>query len=196
MRKKYLPLFILMFTLLISFPILSKASEMEQGVDYETGNTPVVDLSVDDTMYEVESITTKAAPPLVLTYKITKKEVVGRGMDAFRNGPSGTGPATLGINQSDTINRTYTNTISGKFPIGKGEIAASLGVTIGEAKTYGTSYSIPVEAGKRKMIIYAPEYVLYEVTQRLYKNGIATDNYETAQVKVFESWYYDWKYVQ
>lgn len=197
MKKISLLLSLFSLVLLISLPSLAKASELNQDVDYEIGNTPVVDLSEDNTLYEAEvndQIAPQAAPPLHLAYKITKTELYGRGWGSFRQGPTGKGPATLGINQSTTLNRQFTNTISGDYPIGKGKIGASLGVTIGEAKTYGTSYTITIEDGKKKTIQFRPEYEVYRVTQRLYKNGIATDIYKHALVTVFVDWDYDWYY--
>lgn len=191
-------------------PVSAEELDLPQVVDHSVENTPVVDLSEDDTLY-TEVINPREGILIPITepkydevtpmmanhysYKITKKEVWGRGWGSFRNGPSGRGPSTLSINQSKTLNRSFTNTLSGEFPIGKGKIGTSLGVEIGVAETYGTSSSIPVEAGKRKQIIYRPEYVQYRVTQRMYVNGIATNVYKYAYVNVFEDWDYDWKYL-
>ncbi|GAB0168617.1 hypothetical protein LSPCS325_20540 [Lysinibacillus sp. CTST325] len=196
MRKISLLLFGIIFTLLVYVPSLAEASEVFQDVDYEVGNTPVVDLSEDDTMYEAElndEITiTPRFGPTDIKYKITKKEIVGRGWGDWRNGPTGTGPGSLSINHAKTLNREFTNTISGEYPIGASTIGTSLGVTIGKAKTYGTTYTITLAKGEKKRIIFQPRYVTYEVTQRMYANGIATDKYKKAYVDVFDDWDYDW----
>lgn len=196
MRKKSLLLFGIMLSILFFLPSLAEASEGNQVVDYEVGNTPVADLSKDNTMYEAE-YGDEIAPmptfgPTNITYEITDKKVVGRGWGDLRNGPTGTGPGTLSINNSKTLNRSFTNTITGDYPIGAGKIATSLGVTIGEAKTYGTTYTITLAKGEKKKIVFQPKYVVYEVTQRMYANGIATKVYKKAQVEVFEDWEYDW----
>lgn len=192
MRKISLLLFGIILTLLVYVPSLAEATEVFQDVDYEVGNTPAVDLSEDSTMYEEESVDeiTNRFGPTNITYKITDKKVVGRGWGDFRNGPTGTGPGTLSINHSTTLNREFTNTISGEYPIGEAKIGASLGVTIGKAKTYGTTYTITLAKGEKKTIQFQPKYVVYEVTQRMYANGIATNTYKKANVVVFEDWDY------
>lgn len=202
MKRIRLLYFGMMLTFLISLPILAEASEIYQpNVDYGVGDAPAVDLSEDNTMYEAtnEEIESKAVEikpaygPIHFTYKITNKEIWGVGYSyPERSGPSGRGPGTLSINESTTLNREFTNTISGEYPIGQGNIAASLGITIGVAQTHGTSYTITLAANERKKIIFKAKYYTYRVTQRVYANGLPTNNYVYAYVDVFDSWDYDW----
>lgn len=130
-------------------------------------------------------------------WKISSKKKTGTSTGPWRNGPSGKGPATLNINQSKTKDITVTSSISGSFPIGKKAIGSSLNITIGESKTYGTSYSVNIPSGKKYQIIYRPVYNVYTVKQRKYyrTGGIteATNTYSTATVKSFNHWEYSWK---
>lgn len=195
-KRSFLFLGIVMLFSLVVFPNSSFAQEPEFELNYTF--PPIIDLSDDDTMYDEVVDQSKAVvlAPTRRTYKITSKKVLGYGYGAYRSGPSGKGPGTLSINSSTTISRSYTNTISGDYPIGKKAISHSLGVTIGKSKTYGTSYSISIEKGKRKQIIYRPRYKNIQVKQRLYANGVATNIYKYATVKVFNNWDYSWKYIK
>ncbi|MCK1993966.1 hypothetical protein GW626_02950 [Peribacillus muralis] len=206
LKKLSISLLVLVFVLSFSFSTYAENNNSGEIVNFpiitDFNEAPKVNLSIDDTEYPVVEDepmdSSKPAPrfgPTNITYKIVSKTHYGSGYKDYRTGPSGRGPATLSINSSKTINRSFTNTISGDYPIGKGKIAQSLSTTIGDAKTYGTSYSIPVEKGKTKLIIYRPFYYQYKVKQRQYVNGMATNTYKYAYVIVFQDWDYDWKYL-
>ncbi|MBC1210599.1 hypothetical protein [Listeria booriae] len=130
-------------------------------------------------------------------WKITSKKKTGTSTGAWRNGPSGKGPSALNINQSTTKDISVTNSISGSYPVGKGTIGSSLGITIGTSKTYGTSYTVTVPKGKKYLIIYRPVYNVYTVKQqKYYRTGSITQasgTYSTATVKSFNHWDYSWK---
>ena len=206
LKKLFFSLLVLGLVFSFSVSTFAETNDSEEIEDFpiitDFNEAPKVDLSIDDTEYPVveddpvdSSIPTPRFGPMNITYKIVSKTHYGSGHKGFRDGPSGRGPATLSINSSKTINRSFTNTISGDYPIGKGKIATSLSTTIGDSKTYGTSYSINIEKGKTKLIIYRPFYYQYKVKQRQYVNGIATNTYKYAYVNVFQDWDYDWKYL-
>lgn len=97
------------------------------------------------------------------------------------------------------MSKSYTNTITGNYTIGKQKIANSLGVTIGQAKTYGTSYSISLGNGQRKTIIVRPKIKTYKVISTYYRYPVGTTGSkkamktETSYVKVFNNWDYSWR---
>jgi hypothetical protein len=158
-------------------------------IDYLENEIPKVDLSKDDTLYpDVNSANSLARSATSLGWKIHSKKLVSTNYGPWRNGPSGSGPATIGINKGSIANLSYTNTISGSFPIGSASIGNSLGVTIGKSDTYAASYSISIPKGKRKMIIFRPRYKTYQVVQRYYAKGTFTGKTATATVKVFDNW--------
>ena len=129
-------------------------------------------------------------------WKVTSKTIVSRPYGSFRNGPSGKGPGTVSLTNSNTTNRSVTNTISGSYT-SVGTIASSLGVTIGKSKTYSASYSISVPSGKRYQIIFRPQYKRIKVVQtQFYKiDGYETKTSQTktSYVNVFQNWDYSWK---
>lgn len=158
-------------------------------LDYLENEIPKVDLSKDDTLYpDVNSTNSLARSSTSLGWKIHSKKLVSTKYGPWRNGPSGSGPATLGINKGSIANLTFTNTISGSYPIGKASIGSSLGVSIGVSKTYSASYSISIPKGKRKMITFRPRYKTYQVVQRYYAKGSFTGKTATANVNVFDGW--------
>lgn len=154
-------------------------------IDYLENEIPKVDLSEDNTLYPDVNSSVRSTS---LGWKIHSKKLVSTNYGGWRNGPSGTGPATLGINKGSIANLSYTNTISGTYPIGVASIGSSLGVTIGKSKTYSSSYSISIAKGQRKMIIFRPRYKTYQVVQRYYAKGSFTGKTATATVKVFDNW--------
>lgn len=162
------------------------------------------DLNNPDTLYEADGTPVDLSKPnysvmygpTYITYKITSKKVTSHGYNKYRKGPSGRGPATLTMSKSSSVNTSFTSTISGDYPIGKGKIGASLGITIGATKTYGVTYSVKIPKKKKKQIIFRPRYKVYTVKQRTYANGQPTYKYKTAKVKAFENWDYDWKYIK
>lgn len=132
-------------------------------------------------------------------WEVTSKTAVEDSFGSWRTGPSGRGPATLGINQSDSLNRSFTNTISGSYTIGKTTIGDSLGITIGTSKTYGTSYAINIPDNSIRTIIYRPKVRTYKVISKYYRypSGVygtkTAIKSETAYVDSFLSWDYTYK---
>ena len=172
------------------------------GIDYLESEIPQVNLSPDKTIYpdltdnNSRMLRSKASRMLrskAIGWEIYSKKAISTHYGAWRDGPSGRGPSRLSINSSTTFNRAFTNSISGSYPIGEGQVGASLGVTIGKAKTYGTSYSIKIPKGKRQQIIFRSVYKRYEVKQRYYAKGTLTGKKATCYVDVFSHWDYDFK---
>lgn len=117
----------------------------------------------------------------------------------WRVGPTGLGPATLSINEGSGIDKSFTSSISGSYPVGIAGINLLLGVFINESQEHGTSYSISIPSGQRKTIIYRPKYVTYKVFQRFYQKDTWTGkktliNTSIAYVTKFSTWDYSWKY--
>lgn len=106
----------------------------------------------------------------------------------------------MNINQSSTLNRSFTNTITGNFTIGKQKIANSLGITIGQSKSYGTSYVATLNPGERKTIIYRPKIRTHKIVSTYYRYPVNTTGNrvaiksETSYVDSFVDWDYDWRY--
>jgi len=175
---------IFILTLSIILCMSSTGSVYAEDVLLQESND--VDTIVPMQLYEyIWQVTSKTGNPI--TY------------GTWTDGPTGLGPADLDINESETISREYTNSITGEYTIGKSKIAASLGTTIGIAKTYGTSYSIQLADGVRKTIIFRPKLKVYKVISTYYrypvglpgeKVAIAT---ETCYVTTFVNWDYSWR---
>lgn len=164
-------------------PIVSSEGEEYLGA-------PIINFDNEDTE---KSISSRVIIPKY--WKIeSKTKVSGYSYGGWRNGPSGKGKARLTASNSNTTNRSVTATISGDYPVGKGKIGSSLGVSIGESKSYGVSYSIEIPAGKRQQIIFRPVYKSVKVKQRLYLlPAVKTDQIKTATVKYFSHWDYSFK---
>ncbi|MEP0824737.1 MULTISPECIES: hypothetical protein [Exiguobacterium] len=132
-------------------------------------------------------------------WQVTSKTAVGDSFEAWRTGPSGRGPATLSINSSTSLNRSYTNTISGDYSIGKASIGSSLGVTIGVTETHGTSYSINIPDNSVRTITYRPKVRTYKVVSTYYRYPVGTVGSktaiktETSYVKAFVNWDYSYR---
>lgn len=126
-------------------------------------------------------------------WRIESKTSGGASYGSWRNGPSGKGKATLNCTNSNTSNRSVSSSISGSSPVGANKIGASLGITIGQSKTYSVGYSIEIPAGKRRQIIFRPVYKLTNVKQREYVAGVKTSNIKTATVKTFSHWDYSYR---
>ncbi|MFD2306461.1 hypothetical protein [Enterococcus termitis] len=163
----------------------------DEGASYL--DIPEINLDEDIKEYEVEVPSPKARAAFVIIWKIESKTASGTSYGPWRNGPSGKGKATLSANNSNTSSRSVSSSISGDYPIGKGKIGASLGITIGQSKTYGVSYSRAIPAGKREQIIFRPVYKLTKVKQRKYLAGTKTNTTQTATVKSFSHWDYSFK---
>ncbi len=117
----------------------------------------------------------------------------------WRTGPTGFGPAKLSINKESGLNRGFTSTISGSWPVGISTINTLLGVSIGQSINHGTSYTISIESGKRKTILYRPKYIKYKVKQEYYQQDTWTGEKKllstsVAYVTKFNAWDYSWKY--
>lgn len=132
-------------------------------------------------------------------WEITSKTISSYSYGGWRVGPTGYGPGSISINESSNLNRSFTATISGSFPIGTQPIGASIGVTIGKSYSYGTSYTVPLASGERKTIIYRPKIKTYKIVQTYYRINNYTGKKEaiktaTAYVDAFQSWDYNWRY--
>lgn len=132
-------------------------------------------------------------------WAILNKSVDSNKFGAWRDGPTGRGPGDLSINQGTNLNRSFTASITGSYPVGIGAIEINLGVNIGTSKTYGTNYKIYVKSGERKTIKYRPKIKVYKVTQAYYRMNSLTGELtvmdtKEAYVDVFNDWDYDWRY--
>ncbi|KAF5077360.1 hypothetical protein DSECCO2_151390 [anaerobic digester metagenome] len=131
-------------------------------------------------------------------WRIKESKKYTRGYGSWREGPTGKGPGTLDINKGNSVNRSFTVSISGDYEIGKGTIGAALGVEIGETEEYGTSYSISLEKNERKTIIFRPKYQRYRVISEYIRMNNTTGSSQilktqTAYVDEFIDWEYDWR---
>ena len=132
-------------------------------------------------------------------WEVASKTVYDDSFGSWRTGPSGKGPATVSINQSSSLNRSFTNTISGNYTIGKLAIGNSLGVTIGESETYGTSYAINIPDNSIRTIIYRPKIRTYKVISKYYRYPSGTYGTktaiksETSYVDAFVNWDYSYR---
>lgn len=118
----------------------------------------------------------------------------------WRSGPEGKGPGSLSINESTSINRSFTTSITaGTGKPGVSTLSAAIGVTIGSSETHGTSYTITLKSGESKQIIFRAVYRIYRVYSE-YRSYDQQDNYEVkdtdyTNVAVFDHWAYDWRNV-
>lgn len=162
----------------------------DEGADYL--NVPEINLDNDTKLYSEDSQVSLRVAQYRM-WRIESKTSSGTSYGSWRDGPSGKGKATLAATNSNTISRSVSSSISGNYPIGKDKIGVSLGITIGESKTYGVSYSISIPAGKRQQIIFRPVYKSTKVVQREYISGVKTSTTKTATVKTFSHWDYSFK---
>lgn len=141
-----------------------------------------IDLSADLNEYEIQPRTDG-----YYYWGVESKTNQGTVYGGWRLGPQGAGPGTVSVNKTDTV----TNTISGSYT-SSGDIAASLGVTIGKSQSYSVSYSLPVPSGKTYQIKYRPLFTKYKVVQRQYYRidgyTTKTSNTKTCYVNVFYDW--------
>lgn len=127
-------------------------------------------------------------------WKVTSKSVVGYPYGAWRNGPTGRGPATLSFTNSSGYSRSVTNTISGSYT-SISTISASLGVSIGVTRTYSVTYSVNVPKGSTYQIRYRPQFKRYKVVETQYYK---IDGYtrkvgqKISYVDAFYNWNYSW----
>lgn len=198
-KSKFLIIPAIALSLLFGTGALSAHAQTtgEQKDYYNVGESPQVNLNTDDTLYPVEQTSTGKFSPKELSpiysYKITSKTVSGYAYGGWRQGPSGWGISHLTLNNSTATSISFQTSISGSYPIGKGQIGSSLGVTIGKTSQYGTSYSYDIPKGEHAQIIYRSHYKIIKVVQREYINGFASQTYKTAYVHVFVNWDYNHK---
>ncbi|WP_155812751.1 hypothetical protein [Oribacterium sp. oral taxon 078] len=133
------------------------------------------------------------------SWRVISKSVSGYSFGNWRKGPTGRGPGSLSINEGSTLNRNFTNTISGAYSWGEGNIGLSLGVSIGKSETHGTSYTIQLNKGQIKTILLRPKIKIYRVVTGYYKLPVNAAGRaklikkETSYVRVFNGWDYSWK---
>jgi len=175
------------------FPDENAPIVSDEGAPYlNTANT-ILDLEEDLEEYPIENKNPNSRLIMYTYYKIESKTSAGTSMGPWRDGPSGKGQATIAATNGNTKNRSVTSSISGDYPIGKGKIGASLGVTIGSSESFSVSYSRVIPKGKREQIIFRPVYKLTKVKQRLYTQGVPQKTVSTATVKSFSHWDYSFK---
>ena len=165
--------------------------------------TPIYKEDIDITNLDMTLADTGGMQPNGLydyAWLVDSVTVSSNGYGSWRTGPTGVGPGSLSINDSTTISRTFTNTISGSYSIGKGTIASTLGVSIGVAETHGTSYTITLPAGTRRTIIFRPKTQTKKIVTGYYRipTGVIGGTpvklkSETCYVTSFVSWDYSWK---
>ena len=181
MRKRIIRVAALLFLVTMCITDISVFAA-EENLPHVASEIQNVNLNVDKTEYEIQPRTDG-----YYYWAVETKTNQGTVYDSWRLGPQGKGPGTISVNKTDTV----TNTISGSYT-SVGDISASLGVTIGTAKSYSVSYSLPVPSGKTYQIKYLPLYTQYKVVQRQYYriDGYTskTNNTKTCYVKVFYDW--------
>lgn len=130
------------------------------------------------------------------TWKVYSISTYSYYYDSWRDGPSGLGPATLTLSNSNASSISVTNTISGSYT-NVATISAALGVTINVSEGHSVSYSISIPSGSRRQIIYRPYMRVYKVVQRQYFVDHGTESYtgqsKTCYVNVFNNWDYSWR---
>lgn len=144
------------------------------------------------------SLITPMGPLYEYFWAISSKSKVRMDFGSWRDGPSGKGPANLSINQATNLDRSFTASLTGEYPVGKGTIEASLGITIGTSKSYGTTYDIDIPSDTIRTIIYRPKIDVYEVTQTYYRMNSITGELtsmdkKVATVEAFNNWDYSWR---
>lgn len=203
MKKKVYCL--LVFTIILTNLIGTSALAVSNNNDIHP-DSPIHHINLDTTNEEKVYVqdndsndqSSYRVPIYEYHWKITSKSVYRRKFGSWREGPSGKGPGDLSINESNTINRNFTASISGKYPIGVGAIGSSLGVDIGKSDTYGTSYRINLKENEIKTIIFRPKINVYKVVQTKYKINMLSGKMtpireEVAYVDVFNNWDYSWR---
>lgn len=180
-------------SILLVIGCLSSFSTVAYAEEIQSGNTTLLE--------DNASNSNNVEPRELYQYfwRVASKSKDGSGFDNWRLGPSGRGPATLNIKEASNLNIEYTTTISGDYTMGKANIGAAIGIKIGESKSYGTSYSIPIAAGEEKTIIYRPKYIKYKIDTEYVRVSNTTGeekvlDKEESYVKVFSSWDYNWEY--
>lgn len=163
-----------------------------------TNVTPVL-ASTNNELLEESSISSRYLEQYSTYWKITSNTVDRTYFGSWRTGPTGLGPGTLSINESTTLNRSFTASItSGKAQVGNSTIGAQLGVTIGKSVSHGTNYSITLNSGERKTIIYRPKITVHKIVQTKYRVNNYTGktqvlDKQNVYVETFNSWDYSWR---
>lgn len=194
MKKKYLMpqlLILVCFSLLLGKPLFVRGDT--QAGDGEIRSERLGEDFHGDSTQKDRGDTTRSSQGYYF-WRVTNKSVIGYPYGAWRNGPSGRGPATLSLTNSRGYNTSVTNTISGSYT-SVSTISASLGITIGLTKTYGVTYSVSVPKGSTYQIKYRPQFKRYKVVETQYYR---IDGYtrqvgqKISYVDVFYSWNYTW----
>lgn len=200
--------FILIFTLI--FAMLNGVSSLALSNDIVHPDSEInqINLSIDEKenihvnseeKFNSSEVSPMDGPTFEYYWSITSKTLYRTKFGEWRVGPTGFGPGSLSINDSQTINRNFTASISGQYPMGIGTIGSSLGVIIGRSSSYGTSYTITLASGERKTIIFRPKVNVYRVVQTRYRLNTVTNERvvmetQTAYVDVFNNWDYSWRH--
>ncbi|WP_312668413.1 hypothetical protein [Tissierella praeacuta] len=202
--KRALSVF-LALTVFVSIPINSYAVKNNIDTIHPDSDINHINLNVDDETkvytqdYSDDSNIKPYGPIIEYVWEITSKEIYRKTFGEWRDGPTGEGPGSVSINDSNIIDRNFTATINGEYPMGTGKIGLSLGVDIGKSKSYGTEYTITLDKDEIKTITFRPKINVYKVVQTYYKVNSYTGektalDKKTAYVDVFNNWDYSWRY--
>ena len=176
MRKVAVLFLIIALTIMSACPVLAATSDTRS----------------EDAINEQEDLTRADG---YYTWRVYSTAWYNGSYGSWRNGPSGTGPATLTLTDSNASSISVTNTITGSYA-NLNNISAALGVTINQAQSHSVSYSISIPSGARRQIIYRPYYYVYKVVERQYYVDHGTESYtgssKTSYVYVFNNWDYSW----
>ncbi|CAH0134003.1 hypothetical protein [Peribacillus simplex] len=107
---------------------------------------------------------------------------------SWKNGTSGSGPASLTLAKSVTVANTYSGTLSAS----KKDVSASVGFNITSSKSTTASYTVKVPKGKKYMIQWRPVYKKYKVKQDAY---IGSTFMETTYVYPKKYDYLDYRWI-
>ena len=159
-----------------------------------------VDVDVEGSVIGATQIEETVGPNNLYDYywdvKVVKTE---RGYGAWREGPTGLGPGLLNINDSENIDKWFTTTLTGVYSVGKARIEAAVGFKTGGSAEHETSYSLFIEDGVRKTIIFRPKMKIQTIESKYYRVPVGTGGTATvlkterAYVTSFIEW--DYSYV-
>lgn len=84
--------------------------------------------------------------------------------DPWFNGPTGTGPSTLGFTQALSV----TNQVTGTLTVSLAVVSASVGYSVGNTYTETSEYSVSVPSGTTKQILWTNWYHQKTVSETEY----------------------------
>lgn len=177
-----------LFVIICCFFVLSAASSAAVSAQH-------------DNIKSESSDTIQLTPNGLYTYGWRVSSVIDYAYFEFgdwRIGPSDVGPGELHTKNSHSMDRRVSVDITGKYHIGAETIGQILGVQIGSSQIYdGSNYTIPLAAGKRKTIWFRPKYKVTSVESQYVRINNLTGamnilKTETAYVKTFTDWDYNW----